>query len=91
MMWSECDADKVIIRGEHTLSSVFDKHLKIMHEILDDTVEFRKTHNFNDFSYNFGAYLNELYILNKQLLSVIEKYKQVDNQIIQHGGSGGKF
>ena len=51
MMWSECDADKVIIRGEHTLSSVFDKHLKIMHEILDDTVEFRKTHNFNDFSY----------------------------------------
>ncbi len=33
---TETDADKVIIIGEKTLAKDFDRHLKIMHEILDD-------------------------------------------------------
>ena len=32
----ECDADKLIIKGEDTLSSSFDDHLKIMHELLEE-------------------------------------------------------
>ncbi|MBQ9946581.1 MAG: barstar family protein [Clostridia bacterium] len=51
MMRSECDADKVIIKGEHTMPKEFAEQLAIMHEVLDDTVEFRKEHNFNSFSY----------------------------------------
>ena len=51
MMWSECDADKVIIRGEHTLTQAFDKHLKIMHDILDRTIEYNKKMEFPSFSY----------------------------------------
>ena len=51
LMWSECDADKLIIKGEHTMPKEFAEQLAIMHEVLDDTVEFRKEHNFNSFSY----------------------------------------
>ena len=35
MLWSDCDADKVIIKGEHSLPSEFDKSLAKMHEILE--------------------------------------------------------
>ena len=35
LLWSECDADKVIIKGVYSLPSEFDKPLSIMHEILD--------------------------------------------------------
>ncbi len=35
LLWSECDADKVIIKGEHSLSREFDKPLAIMHKILE--------------------------------------------------------
>jgi len=35
LLWSECDADKVIIKGEYSLSSEFDKPLSKMHEILE--------------------------------------------------------
>ena len=51
MMWSECDADKLIIKGEHTMPKEFTEELALMHEVLDATVEFRKEHNFNSFSY----------------------------------------
>lgn len=34
-LWSECDADKVIIKGVYSLPSEFDKPLGIMYEILD--------------------------------------------------------
>ena len=40
LLWSECDADKVIIKGELTLSKDFDKSLSVMHEILDDKIAF---------------------------------------------------
>ncbi len=51
LMWSECDADKLIIRGEHTMPKEFAEELTLMHEVLDDTIEFRKEYNFNSFSY----------------------------------------
>ena len=35
LLWSECDADKVIIKGENSLPSEFDKSLCKMHEILE--------------------------------------------------------
>ena len=35
LLWSECDADKVIIRGESSLSDEFDESLSKMHEILE--------------------------------------------------------
>ena len=51
LLWSECDADKVIIKGENTLSAKFDKHLCKMHEALDDNIKYCKKRNFNPFSY----------------------------------------
>jgi len=50
-LWSECDADKVIIKGEHTLPKEFDKDVSVMHEVLDDKIAFNKKCNFNAFSY----------------------------------------
>lgn len=41
LLWSECDADKVEIFGEHTLESKFNNYLKIVHNILDDLVDDR--------------------------------------------------
>ena len=41
MMWSECDADEVVIVGERTLSDEFSSNLKVMHEVLDDLVKER--------------------------------------------------
>ena len=51
LLWSECDVDKVIIKGEKSLSSEFENHLCIMHEILERNVEFRKEGKLNSFSY----------------------------------------
>ena len=51
LLWSECDADKVIIRGELTLPKEFDESLSVMHEILEDKITFSKKCNFNAFSY----------------------------------------
>ena len=48
---SECDADKVIIRGELTLPKEFEESLAVMHEILEDKIAFNKKCNFNAFSY----------------------------------------
>ena len=51
LLWSECDADQVIIKGELTLSKEFDQSLSVMHKILDDKIAFNKKCNFNAFSY----------------------------------------
>ena len=50
-LWSECDADKVIIKGEFSLSSEFNKPLVKLHEILERNIDFRKEGNLNPFSY----------------------------------------
>ncbi len=34
-LWSECDADRVIVKGENTLSADFNAQLSKMHEILE--------------------------------------------------------
>ena len=51
LLWSECDADQVVIRGEYSLSKDFDKHLSKMHEVLEDNIKFRKNNNLEPFSY----------------------------------------
>lgn len=43
LLWSECDADRVIIRGEATLPDSYAKHIDILHSVLDDEVQFRKS------------------------------------------------
>lgn len=42
LLRSECDADKVIIKGEHSIPEEYAKHLNIMHSVLDKEVQFRK-------------------------------------------------
>ena len=42
LLWSECDADKVIIRGEKTMPDEFDEQLKMMHHMLDKNVAHRE-------------------------------------------------
>ena len=51
LLWSECDADKVIIRGEQALTSEFDEYLIKLHEILERNITFRSENNLNPFSY----------------------------------------
>ena len=51
LLWSECDADKVIIKGEHSLPKELKEEMPIMHECLDDKISFNEKHNFNTFSY----------------------------------------
>lgn len=51
LLWSECDADQVIIIGEETLSEEFIDQLAIMHNVLKDAVEFRKNNDLAPFSY----------------------------------------
>ncbi len=51
LMWSECDADKVIIRGKNTLPNDFNTSLSKMHEVLGDNIEFRRENDLNAFSY----------------------------------------
>ena len=42
LLRTECDANKVIIKGEQTIPQEYDKHLEIMHSCLDDLIDFRK-------------------------------------------------
>ncbi|MBQ8696564.1 MAG: barstar family protein [Clostridia bacterium] len=51
LLWSDCDADKVIIKGEKTLPTEFHSDLAKMHEILERNILFRKDYNFNPFIY----------------------------------------
>ncbi len=51
LIWSECDADKVIIKGENTLPDDFKDSLSKMHEVLDDNIEFRRENGLNTFLY----------------------------------------
>ncbi len=46
-LWSECDADKVEILGEHTLSKEFNWHIEKMHEILQRNKDNNKIYGWN--------------------------------------------
>lgn len=50
-LWSECNADKVIIKGEGNLSREFDQSLIKLHEILERNISFRKDNKLNPFSF----------------------------------------
>ena len=51
LLWSECDANKVIIKGENSLSREFDESLYKIHEILERNIDFCKNLNLEPFSY----------------------------------------
>ena len=51
LIWSECDADKVIIKGEKSLPDDFNTSISKMHEVLNDNIEFRRENDLNSFSY----------------------------------------
>lgn len=51
LLWSECDADKVIIKGAASLHDDLKKEMPIMHEILERNSAFRKENNLNEFSF----------------------------------------
>ena len=51
LLWSECDANKVIIKGENSLSKEFDESLSKIHEILERNIDFCKNLNLEPFSY----------------------------------------
>ena len=41
LLRSECDSDKLIIKGINTFTKEFDEHIAIFKETLDDYIEFR--------------------------------------------------
>ena len=51
LLWSECDADKVMIKGANSLPDEFERHRQKLYEILERNVAFRKKLSFNPFSY----------------------------------------
>lgn len=46
---TECDANKVIIKGENTMPKEFDRQLSLMHSVLDDMVEYCKNNNYFEY------------------------------------------
>lgn len=51
LLSTECDADKVIIKGEKTLSKDFEKSLNMMHRVFELKKEYNDKCNFNNFIY----------------------------------------
>ena len=51
LLRSECDADKVVIKGINGLSNEFDWHLKKLFEILERNIIFRQKLSLDPFSY----------------------------------------
>ena len=51
LLSTECDADKVIIKGEKTLSKDFEKSLNMMHKVFEFKKEYNDKCNFNNFIY----------------------------------------
>ena len=50
-MWSECDADKIIILGEDTLPKDFLPECEMMHRVIEDAAEERKKYSENELTY----------------------------------------
>ena len=51
LLSTDCDADKVIIKGEKTLSKDFKNSLDIMHKVFELKITYNKKCNFNSFIY----------------------------------------
>ena len=51
LLRTECDADKVVVKGINTISSKFAEDINLLNEILKRKTDYNKMCNFNDFSY----------------------------------------
>lgn len=51
LLWSECDANKVEIIGENSLSKEFDWHINKMHEILQRNKDEHVKYNWESFDF----------------------------------------
>ena len=51
LMWSECDADKIIILGEDTLPKDFLPECEMMHRVIENAIEERKKYGENELTY----------------------------------------
>lgn len=51
LLWSECDANKVLIKGEKSLPNELKKEVEIMHTILERNAEFCKKSGLGNFYY----------------------------------------
>jgi len=51
LLWSDCDADKVVIKGENQLPDDLAVFLPKIHEILERNVDFCKKNNLSPFTY----------------------------------------
>lgn len=51
LLWSECDADKVIIKGEATVPQEYKGELSKLHEILERKALFQKENRLPPFSF----------------------------------------
>lgn len=51
LLWSECEADEVVIKGEDSLPDELKKHIDMLHRILEKEVAFRNDNLLNPFSY----------------------------------------
>ena len=48
---TDCDAQKVIVKGENTLSPKYHNDLEMMHKVFECKIDFHKTCGFEEFSY----------------------------------------
>lgn len=48
---TDCDAHKVIVKGENTLREKYNEDLNMMHKVFESKIEFNKKCNFGDFIY----------------------------------------
>ena len=51
LLCTDCDANKVVIKGENTLSKEFEKSLDMMHRVFELKIKFNKELKFDEFSY----------------------------------------
>ena len=51
MLWSECDADRVIIKGVRSLPAELKNSLGKLYEVLEDNLVFRQENRLASFSY----------------------------------------
>ncbi|WP_353616520.1 barstar family protein [Clostridium sp. D33t1_170424_F3] len=47
LLWTECDANRIIVLGEHTVPKELEPSVKMINEILQELKDFRA--EFNDF------------------------------------------
>jgi RNAse (barnase) inhibitor barstar len=55
LLWSDCDADRLVITGEYSMPKEFDGELAVMHEVLERLIQWRKDMKFHEFSYEIRS------------------------------------